>query len=141
MEAIRVLLVDDSPDFLESASGFLSRHTRIHVVGCARGGEEGVRLARELTPDVVLMDWAMLDLDGLQATRRIKARPPAPRVVIVTFYEEAELRAAATDAGADAVVGKSQFTDDVISVIETLGLWRQIEPRSVSEAGGGEVPS
>ena len=119
MRPIRVLLVDDSPEFLRSAADFLSLHPRVQVVGCAQSGSEGVGLAHQLSPDLVLMDLVMPGMNGLQATREIKAQP-VPRVVIVTLHDNAEYRRAASAAGADGFVSKEQFGDTVLAVIDAL---------------------
>lgn len=120
MQPIRVLLVDDSEAFLDSAADLLARDPRVMVVGRARNGSDGVRLARELVPDLVLMDLVMPVMNGLAATRLIKAWPDSPRVVIVTMHEEAEYRRSAQEASADGFVCKSQFTSEVMAILDAF---------------------
>ena len=122
MKQIRVLLVDDSVEFLKSASDFLSRDPRVLVVGQAYDGAEGVRLAEALVPDLVLMDLAMPGMSGLAATCLMKlAWPTPPRVVIVTMHDSSEHRKRAADTTrADAFICKEQFAEAVTNVIETL---------------------
>ena len=117
---MRVLLVDDSPQFLTSAADFLSRHDGVEVVGCAASGLEGVRLALELAPDLVLMDLCMPGVDGLAATRCMKAMARAPYVVVVSFHDESAYGVNASEAGADGFIRKSEFGDTVFTVIESL---------------------
>ena len=120
MPTIRVLLVDDYADFLESASQFLSTVPRIKVVGRARSGVEALQAVDRLRPDLVLMDLAMPGMSGLEATRRIKEQAGAPRVVIITLYHNRGYRVAALAAGADGFMTKSEFGEDLVTLIRDL---------------------
>ncbi len=117
---IRILLTDDSPIFLKSASSFLAAEPQLRVVGQARSGEEGLRLVTALRPDLVLMDFEMPGMNGLEATRRIKESPDAPRVLIVTLYDNPTYRAAAEAVGADGFVSKADFTEQILPSIYAL---------------------
>ena len=83
-QKVRVLVVDDDPDFVEAAKLSLAADRRIEVVGGATSGEEAVRQAAALRPEVVAMDVVMPGLDGLQATRLILEDQPECRVVLVS---------------------------------------------------------
>lgn len=120
MYPIRVLLVDDNVEFLESAAHFLAATTETVVIGCARSGREAIRRLDELHPDLILMDLVMPGMDGLEATRCIKARPAAPRVVILTLFNGAEYRTAVLDAHADGVLAKSEFGSRLLPLIHNL---------------------
>lgn len=120
MNTLRVLLVDDSPVFLEAASKFLKKDSRICIVGWARNGVEGVRLARRLAPDVVLMDLNMPVVDGLSATRAIKSVSPAPRVIVVSFVDMQNDRRRAELAMADDFVSKRDFATELPAAITRL---------------------
>lgn len=120
MKQVRVLLVDDSVEFLDSASDFLTRDGRVLVVGRARDGRDGVRLAEELAPDLVLMDLAMPVMNGLAATRTIKARPTSPCIVIVTLHDHPEYRRRADEARADGYICKSDFIEAVSALIDSF---------------------
>ena len=74
----RILLVDDSLHFIESAERFLSEELGVNVVGSALSGIEAIDQVMRLRPDLVLMDVAMPGMDGLEATHKIKAMPNAP---------------------------------------------------------------
>jgi CheY-like chemotaxis protein len=116
----RILLVDDSRTFLDAAYHALAEDARIEVVGSALSGQEGLELTTQSQPDLVLMDVAMPGMNGMEATRLIKARPNAPRVVILTSYDLAHYRAAAKTAGADHYISKADFDSQLFPLLETL---------------------
>jgi DNA-binding NarL/FixJ family response regulator len=120
MSAIRVLLIDDNPKFLAAAAYFLATIPRVEVVGCGLSGREGMEQASRLQPDLILMDVAMPEMNGLEATRRIKAQPDAPYIVILTMHDDPEYRAAAKMVGADGFITKSEFGIELLPVIHTL---------------------
>jgi PAS domain S-box-containing protein len=120
MKAIRILVVDDSPDFLESASRFLADRPGLKVVGRARSGPEGIQQVDQLRPDVVIMDLAMPGMNGIEATRWIKARPSPPGVLIVSMHDGAEFRRAAEEVGADGYLSKLEFAASIGEAIARL---------------------
>jgi DNA-binding NarL/FixJ family response regulator len=120
MPPIHILLVDDSPEFLESAKRFLAGDPHIEIVGCVLSARDALEQVRQLHPDLVLMDLAMPEMNGLEATRQIKAQPDAPRVVILTLYDNPEYRAAAEAVRADGFVAKSDFGAQLLPLIHTL---------------------
>ena len=120
MKPITVLLVDDSPDFIDVAAGYLAADGRIAIVGHAMSGHQAVELARDLGPDLVLMDIAMPGINGLEAARRIKAQNGRTKVVMLTLYDNPEYRAAAEAAAVDGFVGKSAFVSELPPLIDRL---------------------
>jgi DNA-binding NarL/FixJ family response regulator len=106
---MRVLLVDDDPVFLQSAARLLAPEAGFTVVGRARSGAEAIEQAAALSPDLVLMDVEMPDMDGLETTRRLKALPIPPRVLLVSIYDSDARRFDAAAAGADGYIGKWEF--------------------------------
>jgi len=112
--SISVLLVDDSPFFLEETRAWLSRHQELVVVGTATTAAEGLALAARLRPRVVLLDIDMPDMNGIEAARRLKSRPAAPAVVMLTIHCDPAYRAAAAKAGADGFVSKADLATEVL---------------------------
>lgn len=88
MEQITVLLIDDHRVVRQGLRDFLELQSDIEVVGEAASGEEGIELARELLPDVVLMDLVMPGIDGVETTRRIKAVSPSSQVIVLTSFAD-----------------------------------------------------
>lgn len=101
----RVLLVEDNRDVREALRDLLEE-TNIEVVGEAGDGLQGLELARERTPDVVLMDLRMPVMGGLEASRRLKEEMPKVQVVILTAYDDPALMEDANRAGVYAYLVK-----------------------------------
>jgi DNA-binding NarL/FixJ family response regulator len=107
MEPIKVLLVDDHALFRKGVASALALHMDIEVVGEASDGEEALAKARELMPDVILMDISMPVCDGLEATRRIKAEIPYVKIIILTVAEQDESLFEAIKSGAHGYLLKT----------------------------------
>lgn len=117
---IRVLVVDDHLLFAQMLTLALETHVRFEVVGHARNGAEAVELAAWLRPDLILMDLEMPVLDGIEATRRVRAAAPGARVVIVSSSDSPEDQARAREAGAVAYLTKQSSLDDLVSAVELV---------------------
>jgi DNA-binding NarL/FixJ family response regulator len=104
---IRTVIVDDSALVMQSLVSFFGRQEGFEVVGSAANGQEAVRRAVELRPDLVLMDIRMPEMDGLEATRRIKVGEDSPVVIMLTLEDSECVRGAAKAAGADGFVTKA----------------------------------
>ena len=115
MNKIRLLIVDDHTLFRESLHSHLSINENITVVGEAEDGIEAINKTMQLKPDVVLMDSQMPQMDGLEATRRIKARWPEVRVVVVSMYVTHRTQALA--AGADGFLSKGCRVEELLEAI------------------------
>lgn len=120
MRHLKILLVDDHPGFINAAVRHLRRLDWLTVIGMAGNGIEAITQCEALLPDVVLMDLAMPEMGGLQATRLIKAQDPAPYIVIASHFDDAEHREHALRAGADAFVSKLAYIHDVMPLLEAL---------------------
>jgi DNA-binding NarL/FixJ family response regulator len=110
---VRVLIVDDQPLFVFALRELLREDDRISVVGSTDNAAHAIELATSDAIDVVLMDLTMPGVDGLEATRTLKRRSPATRVVVVTGRVDREDEAAATAAGAVAFMRKGALGDEV----------------------------
>ncbi len=120
MRTLDVLLVDDHEGFINAALRHLRRFDWIRVAGTAHNGIEAVSQCEALHPDVVLMDLAMPEMGGLQATRLIKSRPGAPYVVIASHFDDEAHREHSLQAGADAFVSKLAYINDVLPLLTAL---------------------
>ncbi|HWF72788.1 MAG TPA: response regulator transcription factor [Solirubrobacteraceae bacterium] len=114
---IRALIVDDHDLFRTGLSSLLAATEGIDVVAQAPGGKMGVRLARELKPDVILMDLRMPDLDGLDAIQEIVEHEPAARIIALTVGSDEGDVAAAVVAGACGYLVKDAPLDDVVIAV------------------------
>jgi len=112
----RVLLVDDHTAVRESLRRSMESEG-FDVVGDAGDGEEAVRLAAELVPDVVLMDVSMPVLDGIEATRQLRERTPHSQVVILTMHGDHDVVRRAITAGAIGYLVKDASIDDVLEAV------------------------
>jgi DNA-binding NarL/FixJ family response regulator len=114
---VSVLIADDQRLFAEALEAILSTDGRIRVVGRALDGRSAVELAREHHPDIVLMDIAMPVMDGIEATRTIRAELPETHVIVLTGSAATHDVARARTAGASSYVTKDQIAGDLVRAI------------------------
>jgi DNA-binding NarL/FixJ family response regulator len=120
MEPIRVLIADDHPLFRDGMHGLLDSVPITEVVGEAETGDEAVRKAGELVPNVILMDIKMPGENGIAATRRILSAHPEIKILIVTMFEDDESVFAAMRAGANGYLLKDSRQEEVLRAIEAV---------------------
>lgn len=113
----RLLLVDDHAVLIEGLTMLLSGFDDLEVVATASSGANVVECFRVHEPDVVLMDLSMPDVDGIDATTRLRAAFPDVRVIVLTGSPDAHLVSAALDAGASGYLMKSASGDDIAEAI------------------------
>lgn len=119
-QRIRVFLVDDNREFLSAMQRFLAKAPRIDIAGCAVSGAEALESMAECAPDLVILDLIMPGMNGLEVTRRIKAMPNPPRVLILTLNEHFLYHVAARRAGADGFLTKADMGEQILPLIYQL---------------------
>jgi DNA-binding NarL/FixJ family response regulator len=117
---IRVVIVDDHPIVRAGLVGLVESADDLEVVGTGATGLDAVELASDLTPDVVLMDLRMPELDGDEATARILAAAPSTRVVILTTYESDDAILSAIGAGASGYLLKAAPEAELLAGIRAV---------------------
>ncbi len=114
---IRVLLVDDHEMVRMGLAAYLSTTDDIEVVGEAENGKEGVRLAKELKPDVILMDLVMEEMDGIEATKEILKENPQARIIVLTSFVDDEKVYPVIEAGAMSYLLKTTRAPQIAEAI------------------------
>jgi len=116
-DQIRVLIADDHTLIREGLQAVLAQEPDISIVGHAASGADALALAKELAPDVILMDVRMPGMDGVEATRRIKAEVPGAKVVILTVYQDDEYLFNAVKAGAVGYILKDVSPEQLVHAV------------------------
>jgi DNA-binding NarL/FixJ family response regulator len=144
---ITVLLVDDHALVRRGFRRMLEDDANISVVGEASEGSEAVRLALELRPRVIVMDCAMPELNGIDATREILAKYPEAAILVLSMHSEETLVRQALDAGARGYVLKNAMDLDLVSAVKSIAAGMTVLDPQVSrpdalkgERGGGLTP-
>jgi DNA-binding NarL/FixJ family response regulator len=120
MPALRLLIADDHEIVRKGLRSILETAHDCEVVGEAVDGRQAVTMAKELTPDIVVLDLAMPSLNGLEATRQILKNRPQTKVVILTMHETDPLIRQVLDAGARGYILKTDAGRDLVSAVEAL---------------------
>jgi DNA-binding NarL/FixJ family response regulator len=120
MPALKVLLADDHEILRKGLRSMLEAQRDCEVVGEAGDGRQAVAMAKELNPDVVILDIAMPSLNGLEATRQILKARPQTRVLVLTMHESDPLIREVLDAGARGYVLKTDAGRDLVTAVESL---------------------
>jgi two-component system, NarL family, response regulator LiaR len=120
LETIRILIADDHAFVREGTRRILEQEPDLEVVAEAGDGEEAVKLACDLKPDVALVDVAMPKLDGIEATRRIKAQCPAVAVLVLSAYDDDQFIFGLLEAGAAGYLLKSVRGQEIVDAIRAV---------------------
>ena len=120
MEKIKVMLVEDHVLVREGTKELLDQEKDLQVVAEAGDGEAAVQLAAEHRPDIIIMDIAMPKLDGIEATKQIKAANPAASILVLTAYDDDQYVFAFLEAGAAGYLLKDISTNDLIQAIRAV---------------------
>jgi DNA-binding NarL/FixJ family response regulator len=130
---LRILLADDHEIVRRGLAALLQRHEGWEICGEATDGREAVEKAKELRPDVVIVDIGMPNLNGLDATRRLLQHDPNFKVIVLTVTDADQVIREALDAGARGFVLKSDAARDLVSAIEALESRRMFFTPRVNE--------
>ncbi|WJH35192.1 response regulator transcription factor [Paenibacillus sp. CC-CFT747] len=145
MKDIKLLLVDDQDLIRESLHIVLDMDPEIEVVGMAENGRVALELCESAAPGIVLMDIHMPEMDGVEATRRIKARWPQIRVIILTTFQEVDYVVDALAAGAEGYLLKAIHPRELADGIKWVSRGGTLIPQDiarmlVAKAQGLEPP-
>ena len=119
MDSVRVMLIEDHTIVRQGLRRLLEEKG-VEVVGEAENGRKGLEIARNLTPDVIVMDISMPRLGGIEATRRIRKELPQTKVIILTIHLDENYIFKALDAGANAYLVKEAASEDLYEAIEAV---------------------
>ena len=131
---LRVLLVDDHELMRQGLRSILEREKEVEVVGEAQSGRAALELARTLAPDVVVMDVAMQDLNGIEATRQLRAACPGVKVLALSSHSDPRYVTAMLEAGACGYVLKANAYDDLRRALDAARRGRTYLCADVTEA-------
>ena len=119
---IRVLVVDDVPDLRRIFRMVLENDGRFEIVGEAGDGEEAVRLAADVRPDVIILDVAMPKMDGIQAIPLLHEAAPGVRILVLSGFENRRLAERAISACATRFITKGSGPDDIVTTVHDVYL-------------------
>ena len=120
MSTQKILIVDDHPIFREGMRALLARMWELEIIGEAANGQHAIELARQLEPDIILMDLKMPVLNGLEATRIIKQHQPAIKIIALTAIRTYDHVEASLAAGANGYVLKDDSTVCLMNAIDSI---------------------
>jgi DNA-binding NarL/FixJ family response regulator len=120
MKPVRILVVDDHEVVRTGLRTLVESHPGFSVAGEAADGQQAVEKARELKPDVVVMDISMPHLNGLQATQHILSENPAARILVLTMHDSQQIMRAVIEAGAKGYLLKSDAGRDLLVAVDAL---------------------
>jgi len=132
-EAIRILIADDHPIVRQGLATVLNQEEDLEVVGLAENGLEAVARARELRPDIILMDLQMPEMDGVEAIHKIKEEAPDIGIIILTTYDADDYIFRGIEAGARGYLLKDSPPEEVLKAIRTVDKGESlVQPRVAS---------
>jgi len=133
VKQIRILLADDHEMVRRGMRTVLEQQPHVTVCGEARNGREAVAMARELKPDIAILDYEMPELNGLEATRQIKRWVPETEILIFTGHEEEKLVHKVLEAGAKSYLVKTGARQHILDAVEALSNHKPFFTSEVSD--------
>ena len=133
MEALTVLIADDHPVFRKGLRALLASMPALELAGEATNGEDAIRLAEQLQPDIILMDLQMPGGGGLAAIRQIVRTSPHIRILVVTMFQDDDSVFAALRAGARGYVLKDMDDEEITRAIVAVGRGEAIFSPAIAE--------
>lgn len=130
---ITIILIDDHAIMRDGLRHLLSNESDIKVVGEADNGREAVKLALEKKPDIVIMDIAMQDMNGIEATRQIKADNPNIKVIALSMHSERQIVVGVFRAGASGYLLKDSSSLELVDAIRTIHIGRKYLSEKISD--------
>ena len=135
MTRFRILVADDHPVVRRGIRALLEGHADWEICGEATTGREAVEMARQLAPDLVVLDLSMPELNGLEATRQILKQAPRTQVLVLTMHHSEELAHQVLAAGARGYVLKSDADQHLVTAVESLRLFKPFLTPSIAAPG------
>jgi DNA-binding NarL/FixJ family response regulator len=117
---LRVLVVDNSIEFIESAASFLALEPIVHMITYALSGADAMEKITIRNPDIVLVNWSLPDMSGLQLIQWVKALPKPPCVILLSLSDFPIYRSEAEQAGADGFIPKGEWSTRFVPVIREI---------------------
>jgi DNA-binding NarL/FixJ family response regulator len=120
MQTVKTLIADDDARFRRRVRDLLASEPDLEIVGEAADGHDAIGKARELKPDLVLMDVRMPGMSGLDAARRLKLEMPGLKIIVLTLYELEEYKEAALACGVNHYIVKQSLLDELVPAIRSI---------------------
>jgi DNA-binding NarL/FixJ family response regulator len=136
---ITVFIADDHAIVREGLASLLGGQADIHVIGTAADGRDAVRQIAKLGPEVVVMDIAMPDMNGIEAARAIRDRVPQARVIILSMHSSAEHVFHALEAGAHGYLLKESAAREIIDAVRAVRAGRRYLSKKIAEVMAGNI--